>query len=304
VEREVVRLSESRTCPVCAGAEIRPVFEELWKSLGMILQECVACSLVFQESVTSGGEIGALYGDDYYDHWGVREKFDLVFGLKKRSSRAYLERLLRICPDLAPGARLLDVGCAHGFLLAAAQELGFEAYGIEISPAAEYARTSVGRPVYRDPAELSDMPNGFFSVITMVDVIEHIPWPIEFASCLVGRLLSGGGKVLIVTPNVKSLTARWQQARWPHFKKEHVCYYSPESVRRLFQRWNLRTLHVARSSRFVTLRYVAGHYRRYQGTSVLARALTAAARTAPGSLADFPIRLPSEMIAVGEKRGR
>lgn len=70
--------------------------------------------------------------------------------------------------------RVLDAGCAKGFLVEALWERGVQAYGIDVS---EYAISEVRKDVraYCRQASLASPIEGRFDLITCFEVLEHIP---------------------------------------------------------------------------------------------------------------------------------
>ena len=70
--------------------------------------------------------------------------------------------------------RVLDAGCAKGFLVEALWERGVQAYGIDVS---EYAIGEVRKDIraYCRQASLTDPIEGRFDVITCFEVLEHMP---------------------------------------------------------------------------------------------------------------------------------
>jgi len=70
--------------------------------------------------------------------------------------------------------RVLDAGCAKGFLVEALWERGVQAWGIDIS---EYAIGEVRKDVqpYCRQASLTEPIEGRFDLITCMEVLEHIP---------------------------------------------------------------------------------------------------------------------------------
>lgn len=89
-------------------------------------------------------------------------------------------------------ARLLDVGCAHGWFAAKAAAAGFDALGIE--PDAAIARQAAARGVAVRtgyfPAVLA--PGEAFDVIVFNDVLEHIPHVVDAMRACRERLAAGG----------------------------------------------------------------------------------------------------------------
>jgi len=77
--------------------------------------------------------------------------------------------------ELKPGDRLLDVGCAKGFLVKDLLELGIDAYGIDIS---EYAIINcepevIGR-LHIGSAEQLIFPNNSFQAVVSINTIHNL----------------------------------------------------------------------------------------------------------------------------------
>ena len=112
-----------------------------------------------------------------------------------------LERL--IAPDRRGSARWLDVGCHVGRLIALARRAGWNAEGVEINPVtAGYAAERTGARVRALAVEDLDPndPDERFDVITMLDVLEHVPDPVPTVTRL-RALLRPGGVLMIKVPH-------------------------------------------------------------------------------------------------------
>lgn len=79
----------------------------------------------------------------------------------------------RIAADLAP-ARVLDAGCAMGFLVETLRERGVDARGIDLS---EYAIDHVHPPVrpFCRVGSITDDLGGDYDLIVSIEVAEHMP---------------------------------------------------------------------------------------------------------------------------------
>src|SRR5208282_6419691 len=79
------------------------------------------------------------------------------------------------------------------------------------------------------------LPAASFDVVTLTDVIEHVPQPSGLLSEIY-RVLRPGGVLLIVTPNFGSLFVRLYGLKaygmWPD---QHVIYFSRSSMTRLLR---------------------------------------------------------------------
>jgi 2-polyprenyl-3-methyl-5-hydroxy-6-metoxy-1,4-benzoquinol methylase len=139
--------------------------------------------------------------------------------------------------DLLPsGGRLLEIGCACGFLLVAARERGFSVEGVEVSRwSSEYARREYGLAVTTGTVATACLPESHYDVVVMADVIEHLADPPE-ALREARRLLRPAGRLLLLTPDVGSLTARLAGRHWWGLLDDHYFYFSRDTLGRLLTR--------------------------------------------------------------------
>jgi len=129
--------------------------------------------------------------------------------------------------------RMLDLGCAYGFFLKEAR-CHFEVFGIELAEHAAASCREAGLNVLSGVANESNMERiGEVDVITMFDVIEHLPQPREVLA-LCSRYLKPGGIIVITTGDFASIAARWAGARWRLMTPpQHLWYFTKESLRRM-----------------------------------------------------------------------
>lgn len=118
--------------------------------------------------------------------------------------------------EVAPGMRVLDIGCGRGEILRHCMELGVEAYGVDYAEVAtlmsrdviQTARTNealgkVTAGVCRSDAKYLPFPSNYFDRVLMFDVVEHLfPWELHQAMLDVRRVLKPNGRFIIHTaPN-------------------------------------------------------------------------------------------------------
>jgi SAM-dependent methyltransferase len=137
--------------------------------------------------------------------------------------------MLAAVPD---GARVLDVGCATGYLAERLIARGCEVVGVEADPAAADLARGRGIEVVvgdvEDPAVRSALP-GERDRVLFGDVLEHLRDP--RATLVDARsLLSSGGRVVASLPNV---------AVW-HARRELACGRFPHEDHGIFDRTHLR----------------------------------------------------------------
>ena len=102
-------------------------------------------------------------------------------------------------PDTS-GARVLDVGCGVGQVVARLKEAGFEAHGVDVSePSIARARKFCENCIIYDGKRLPYLDN-YFAAAGALNVLEHVDEPEAFIHDVV-RVVAPGGKVVISSPN-------------------------------------------------------------------------------------------------------
>ena len=113
----------------------------------------------------------------------------------------------------------LDVGCANGAFVDAAQAAGISRWGVDlVSPLNVNPKCLVGRA--------GELPGGLpdrFDMVTYHDVLEHVVDPLsELDSAR--AILSDGGVLILDVPDVST------PAGEHHFKPEHLWYFSEQAL--------------------------------------------------------------------------
>ncbi len=99
-----------------------------------------------------------------------------------------------------PGAKVLDVGCGVGQVVARLTEAGAEAYGVDVSePNIDRARKFSERCQVYDGKKLP-FAEGSFNRVGALNVLEHVEEPEAFIREL-SRVLEPGGKIVLSSPN-------------------------------------------------------------------------------------------------------
>lgn len=237
-------------CNHCGGTETRPFCPENGRSL----VQCVNCGLVYVSPRPDPNELYALYGESYFnnDDSGTVGYSNYIRD-ESNIRKTFQRRLKRVERFARPGA-LLDVGCAAGFFLSEAQARGWGVQGLDVSHfAARYTRDRFGIPAQQGSLLELDYPDGAFDMVTMWDVIEHVPDPhAHFAK--IARLLRPGGVFALATPDVGSLPARLTGKRWVGYKlqEEHVYYFSAKTLRAMLDQAGFEVVDVYHVGKYVT----------------------------------------------------
>jgi len=112
------------------------------------------------------------------------------------------DRRLALIRDYAPleGQRILDVGCGLGAYVKKMRTFSEEVYGVDVDPekVAEASRTLPN--IHLAPAEKLPFPDGFFDVVLLHEVIEHVEDDRQ-AIHEAHRVIKRGGRMVIFAPN-------------------------------------------------------------------------------------------------------
>lgn len=161
---------------------------------------------------------------------------------------------------------LLDIGAASGILLEQAARLGFEGVGVE--PSRHLAKRAVESGLN---VHLGIFPHpevkGPFDVITLIDVIEHVPNPIQVLKDIAAHLKPDGVGV-VTTPDVQSLIARILGPRWWHFRVAHIGYFNHNTISRALREAGLEVVKFTRPAWYFTWEYAAERAMNYMPKAI------------------------------------
>lgn len=236
----------------------------------------------------------------------VHEKIDERFREKGlRSLRIdNFNKLLQSITKTSSHSSLLDVGCAHGWFLDAAQQRGFQVLGIEPDINVFKVATQRGLPIRQGffPDVLD--ANEKFDVIVFNDVFEHIP---DVVAVLNGcsKHLKPEGILVLNLPSSSGLFYKlarvlhklginsffdrlWQKG----YPSPHLHYFNPNNLQLLLQSNGFEEV---TKGRLATLR-LQGLFARISHTGMHSRLMSAAICT----LAIFAVPvlwvMPSDIV--------
>jgi 2-polyprenyl-3-methyl-5-hydroxy-6-metoxy-1,4-benzoquinol methylase len=285
---------ETADCLFCApGTPAAQLFDDP----PFAVLRCSGCGLVFVSPRIAAGRLGDVYDETYWRSPAPRDRGYADYRAEAaRWLRTYRLRAKLLEGRLAPRSRIIDVGCAAGYFGQVMRAHGHEVWGIEPSSAiAGEALRRLGNDRVH-PGTLADAPwpPGSFDLITLWDVVEHLPDPVA-ALGRARELLRPGGLLLIETQNVESRFARMLGRRWQHFKQaEHLWHFSPATLTRL--------LHVARFAPVETTARRAGKFVGLDFVAERSARLHPALATALRPLGKLPgaiyVNLFDELVAI------
>ncbi|RJQ49478.1 MAG: class I SAM-dependent methyltransferase [Gammaproteobacteria bacterium] len=211
-------------CPVCGGKNFTPLFEKKQEQF----VRCNGCGLVMINPRPQYRQIAQTY------EFGYSERY--VAKAEKKLRRAH--RRVRQMRKYVARGRWLDIGCSAGFVASAAQQGGYEAYGADVdTPALEYGRRHFGlQHLYQGFFEDVRFPDGHFDVITLYEVIEHVP-DLNKTVAELARILSPAGVMEIWTPDVGHWRRPEPLENWDAIlPSEHLYYFNFKTLSLLLRK--------------------------------------------------------------------
>lgn len=224
---------ENVSCPVCGTKDEI----ELWTKRGARYVRCRKCSLVYENPRLTTKELKELYSNEAY----------YIQKPSEAPNSGYENYLLQCTPQLqteyfeivqrfarVKTGRFLDVGCGTGGVVAAAETHGWEAIGQEISDWAVVQGRKNGISIVNATLPEAHFRENYFNALSMFDVLEHLPSPVEYLKELY-RILAPDGVLIIETPNINGFFARYLYKENSDLVKPraHICLFNPSSAKRL-----------------------------------------------------------------------
>lgn len=215
---------------------------------------CPGCGLSWVSPRPSAEEIGRYYPETY--SW--KPDAEGAESAVHRLERWYRFHLLRFetrqllrHTDLAAGDAVLDVGCGSGDRLLVMKASGLAPAGVELGPAADYARERLGLDVRRGTIESAAFEPARFRAVTLYNVIEHVPDP-RAVLAEARRLLVPGGWLAVQCPNARSWQARLFGLRWAAVDvPRDLWYFTPALLGRLVREAGLEPARVIHRTSFL-----------------------------------------------------
>ncbi|MEM1415289.1 MAG: class I SAM-dependent methyltransferase [Myxococcota bacterium] len=260
-------------CPACGAAETAAT----WRLPGQLLAvrqdfeaaRCGACGQAYLREQVPEEAQHRLYDADYPLHrgpalWGVFAP--IVAAAEARVDRRRVNLVLR-ARKLAPGDRVLDLGCGRGsFLDRLHAATGASALGLDhVAPARPRGTPwAAGRsaPVRCIEAALPRFPNEAsegapYAAITLWHALEHDPAPRETLRW-VREHLAPDGVLIVEVPDQSAGLAERMGGGWAgHHTPRHVSLFEPSSLTQLLERSGFAVVQHRRAGTLVPWTLVA-----------------------------------------------
>lgn len=221
----------SVSCPSCNSVNSKLIYKERG-ALGVV--RCLSCSLIY---------VNPRLKEPEKIYWGDTQKYleeaRLIFEGKlghHRDPNYFAD--LKLIKKYKPAGNLLDIGTNMGFFLRKAKGWSWNLYGVEPSPSlSDMARKYFGLNVKTAFLEDAGFEPGFFDVVTLTDVFEHLTNPKGMLKEAY-RILKPQGIIFIKVPNGLFNIFKLTGARLTGSLKnydifdsyEHVVHYTQKTI--------------------------------------------------------------------------
>ena len=215
-------------CPLCKSNKIFFLYAIVHGNPSFTVYQCKDCKFIFMNPPLTESSERGLYDEGYYtgvadytyyDERTVEHYAQYVWNARLKTIRKYVK-----------SGNFLDVGCSFGGFIQAASKY-FTVYGIEPSHySGLYAQQRFGRNNIHIGTlfDHSFAPNTF-SVITMIEVLEHIRKPYDaLKECY--KLCTDNGLLIIQTANMDGIQAKLQKDTYGYFLPGHFSYFTKQNL--------------------------------------------------------------------------
>jgi 2-polyprenyl-3-methyl-5-hydroxy-6-metoxy-1,4-benzoquinol methylase len=219
------------SCDLCgAPSANHPIL--FWKHNTPVVR-CTSCGLVYANPRWKTEYLFGKYTPEHWEHYAETIRSTAVDPAANEA--LYDPHLNHLEPSRKSG-RLLDVGCASGEFLMAAQARGWQVYGVEPSPiGAALAERILGATIHTGTLDTAPWPHGYFDAVGLFEVIEHLQSPHAYIE-KIAALLRPGGMLIMSTPNIHSLAYSLLGRDWQIIgPNDHIYYFSPRTLERLLK---------------------------------------------------------------------
>jgi predicted O-linked N-acetylglucosamine transferase (SPINDLY family)/SAM-dependent methyltransferase len=240
-----------QVCPLCESADIPLVIgadcskHALYQpSLPAVMnwRECGGCGHVFTDGYFDGPAAALIFAKTHPNQ---------MVGYDMERQRPVSAKIVQRVVRYAPSGSWLDVGFGNGSLLFTAAEWGYAPVGLDLRKDNVKAMNQLGVEAYCQSIE--ELPHDErYAVVSMADVLEHLPFP-KAGLVAAHWLLRPGGVLFLSMPNMDNMVWRLLHANHvnPYWGEiEHYHNFSRKRLYALLEEHGFRAVEYNISERY------------------------------------------------------
>jgi SAM-dependent methyltransferase len=204
---------------------------------GYPIKECKRCGHRFTQLQDVKNHLKEVYSDDYF--FAGKDGYPDYLREKDLLYKSGLNYSKIIAKYTKPG-RVLDVGCAAGFILKGFEKSGWECYGVEPNDTmANYGRTELKLNIQTGGLETYDSGRKF-DLVNLTQVIGSL-YDLDKSLSTVSNLLDKDGMVMVESWDMKSFIARVMGKNWHEYcPPSVVTWFSDSTLIQLFEYYGFK----------------------------------------------------------------
>jgi 2-polyprenyl-3-methyl-5-hydroxy-6-metoxy-1,4-benzoquinol methylase len=247
-------------CNLCGNAEAETLFaarDNQFRKGGIFnIVKCKECGFVYINPRPDMEEMKRSYEETpYYTHaepelvkkdirWKLKrlafaEHFKLP-GRRKMTAKivyALLKKKIAVLSEARGKGTVLDIGCGNGVMLSIFEEAGWRTFGVEPDEiAARQAKGLLKGDVFPGTLFEAKYPANYFDMVTLVQVLEHMPDPIAILQeCL--KILKKNGILIVGVPNFDSYDSNIFKESWSSLQvPAHLYHFTWKTLEKSLQK--------------------------------------------------------------------
>jgi len=226
---------EITSCDLCGSDDSRLFLNRLdrFSDQEFKLVTCTQCGLIYLNPRPTQSEIIEFY-PDYYESYQTLDDDNTSL------QNWHIQRMLHMQLDFVEKyatqrGHLLDIGCSTGRFLKIARDRGWDVKGVElVEKAAQIARQEYYLDVSIGSFKSIPLQENYYDIITLWDVLEHLPSPKDTLQ-KTHHLLKNNGILVFSIPNLASFDRFLFGSAWIGWDApRHFTLFSSENLNQLF----------------------------------------------------------------------
>ena len=219
---------KKQNCPLCGSASIKAKYKIDKYDYKFDTDICNNCGFIFMNPQFDDETLKEFYSKEYYSGTA---NYSYIDEREKKKFFSYVwDSRLKVIKKYSQSGNFLDVGCSFGGFLERASNY-FIPFGIELSPySASFAKKLFGDNIHCGTLKDHPFQYNSFSVITMIELIEHLEDPKKaILECY--KLLHERGLLVIQTANMDGNQAKKLGSNYEYFMPGHLSYFSKKNLK-------------------------------------------------------------------------